>query len=169
MSLKPTLLLALCPESSFPFPHPATWTKLRHAERTSIFTQRPAPPTAVTAQTPFRTAVRERRPFPSSELWRKDTNIPSDPSQSSEKQRYHLHSNCDRMSACQMPRYSYQSVLSLSICLLYCAFWYWSADFWTVCLMTHCCVWFKSPAAMWELLSYAWTQSLFSWFYHSLY
>lgn len=59
MSLKPTLLLALCPESSFPFPHPATWTKLRHAERASIFTQRPAPPTAVTAQTPFRTAVRE--------------------------------------------------------------------------------------------------------------
>lgn len=33
VSLKPTLLLAPCPEGLFPFSHPATWTGLRHTER----------------------------------------------------------------------------------------------------------------------------------------
>lgn len=64
VSLKPTLLLALCPESSFPISHPATWTKLRHAERTSIFPQREAPPPAVRElRHPERTAVTDQGLF----------------------------------------------------------------------------------------------------------
>lgn len=120
VSLKPTLFLALCPESSFPISHPATWTKLRHAERTSIFTQRAAPPTAAWAQTPFRTICYWPRTFTFSLLWRTQTSQLTchGPSALREAEVWFTlwNSWCDSQSACQVSRYSFSAVST--VCLL---------------------------------------------------
>lgn len=71
---KPTLFLALCPESSFPLSHPATWTRLRHAERTRIPTERAATPAADREQTPIKKFCQWPRTIKSTVFWRIQTS-----------------------------------------------------------------------------------------------
>lgn len=176
VSLKPTLLLALCPESSFPISHPATWTKLRHAERTSIFTQRAAPPTAAWAQTPFRTPVTDRGLLhPLSCEGNKPPGGSVAARRSSEEPRYDLHSEARSVTASlpvRCPVIHITMCFEYSMCLLLLTGCFLVLICWLLekhgGWFTECAVsGVKSPAAMWELLSFAWTQSPFSWIYNS--
>lgn len=131
---------------SFPISHPATWSKLRH---TSIFTQWAAPPAAVWAQSPLRTSVSVHRLC--SGVVNDTSQLPADSSQPVSPERYDFLSFSLTLTVWQKACLSgvpLSRLLHVSVVYLpypNCISWCWSADFWTVCQMTHwvCCVWFK--------------------------
>lgn len=137
----------------FPISHPVTWTKLHHAES---FHSASSTSTAARAQTPRRISVTDFHVPVSSR--------PCPPAlQPPEKTRYDSHSGARCVSVClsgaRFRSQSFNTPGLLFLAVVIRTAWYWSADQQSV----WCAVWsLKSPAAMWEPLSSARTQSPFS-------
>lgn len=132
VSLKPTLVLAPCPESLFPISHPATWTRLRHAERTSIF-----PLKSGNSNSSLNTG-----PLSLSRglCILNVVSLPADLSQPVHTLRGEVEIIfwCSKCDSCQVLRYLHIWVVCICCVLLFWTWCFWC--FWTVFLNSFCVV-----------------------------
>lgn len=155
VSLKPTLLLALCPHSSFPFSHPATWAELHCTEGTNFtLHSQTVSPTISPTLAPFRTRVTDWGLFHL--LWRTRTSEQS--SHTFLRPRTRQGMITTQVSASQTHSY-WHFRLDCTVGLLCFIVWsvkYWFADSLTGCQLTLCMRWvwcWKLLPTVQELLS----------------